>query len=88
MAEYAQGRRCVRTAARGFSPDRIAGMPRAEARHGLLFQFMLESRRRLSPAASAWRRAANASGFRLEEVPAAEANRHAALRLETAEEFT
>ena len=53
---------------------------------------MLESRKRLSPAASACARAANASGFRLEELPAAaEASRRngarsAALRPGTAQD--
>ena len=49
MADYAAAGRCVRIAARGFSPEAAHGMPERKSRRSQHFYFMLEARRLKQP---------------------------------------
>ncbi|MBQ2990521.1 MAG: hypothetical protein IJD60_04430 [Clostridia bacterium] len=62
MAEYAGAKRCVRTAAGGFSPDLHARMPAWRSRRRLHFQNMLESRTPIRTGKTASRAADHSGG--------------------------
>ncbi|MDO5299271.1 MAG: hypothetical protein Q4F18_07560 [Clostridia bacterium] len=74
MAEYAVAGRCVRDAARGFSPGSLWLMPGAKSRRRRLFYFMLEAgarphrqkqkhRKQRIPAGEIFRRHGGMKGF-------------------------